>query len=146
MKRVATIGFGKKGASRFVELLKTAGVSTVVDTRRKPDSPLSGYARKRDLPFFLESAQIRYEHHPELAPPESLLKRYREDRDWDAYVRDFESVLQDADAIATMHELARRPETVALLCSEPTPDRCHRRLVAERMSDLAGPLSIIHLT
>jgi uncharacterized protein YeaO (DUF488 family) len=119
--RVATIGFGKKGAERLVELLRDAGVVTVVDTRRRPDSPLSGYARQRDLPFVLKSAaSIGYEYRPELAPPNDLLDRYRRDKDWDGYVRDFESrVLSSAGARDTMAELVKRStdETVALLCS-----------------------------
>jgi uncharacterized protein (DUF488 family) len=62
MPTIATIGFGKKGAERFIQLLKDASVSTVIDTRRRPDSPFSGYARQRDLPFILRSADIGYEY------------------------------------------------------------------------------------
>ena len=147
--KVATIGFGKKGAERFVQLLESASVQTVIDTRRRPDSPLSGYARKRDLPFLLESAAgIRYEHHPELAPPDDLLDRYRADKDWEAYERDFDQlVLASPSAQGAIGELLDRThnEVVALLCSEPTPDRCHRRLVAERMQSIERTLEVVHL-
>jgi uncharacterized protein (DUF488 family) len=143
---VATIGFGQKSAERLVGLLTEAGVTTVVDIRRRPDSPLSGYARKRDLPFLLDAAAgIGYAHRLELAPPEELLLRYRTDRDWPAYIADFtELVLDTAEAEAEMRELLARPELVALLCSEPGPERCHRRLVAERMATL-GAVEIVHL-
>jgi uncharacterized protein (DUF488 family) len=145
---IATIGFGKKGAERFIEPLRNADVATVVDTRRRPDSPLSGYARQRDLPFLLESAAgIAYEHRPELAPSDALLDRYRKDKDWAAYVRDFESVLATSEAKVAMQELINRSESavVALLCSEPTPEKCHRRLVAERMQELEPSLQVQHL-
>jgi uncharacterized protein (DUF488 family) len=149
MPSIATIGFGKKGAERFVQLLCGASVRTVIDTRRRPDSPLSGYARKRDLPYILRAAGIGYEYRPELAPPDALLDRYRSDKDWAAYERDFdELVLQTpaaAEAMADLIERSKR-ETVALLCSEPTPDRCHRRLVAERMTKIDPSLKILHLT
>jgi uncharacterized protein (DUF488 family) len=146
MHRIATIGFGKKGAQRFVELLQNAGVDTVIDTRRRPDSPLSGYARQRDLSFILKTVGIGYEHRPELAPPDSLLDRFRHDRDWPAYVRDFdEQVLAGPEARAAMGELLGRRETLALLCSEPTPAQCHRRLVAERMQTLDQDLAVEHL-
>jgi uncharacterized protein (DUF488 family) len=148
--KIATIGFGKKGAERLVELLRDASVSTVIDTRRRPDSPLSGYARKRDLAFILVTLGFRYEHRPELAPPDQLLDRYRADNDWAAYEREFdETVLGTATAQRTMEELLRRSrddEIVALLCSEPTPERCHRRLVAERMRELEPSLQVLHLT
>jgi uncharacterized protein (DUF488 family) len=148
MPSVATIGFGKKGAERFVELLKGASVKTVIDTRRRPDSPLSGYARRRDLPYILRGAGIGYEYRPELAPPDALLDRYRSDKDWAAYERDFdELVLQTPAAAEAMSDLIERSknETVALLCSEPTPDRCHRRLVAEQMMKIDPSLTVIHL-
>lgn len=149
MRTLATIGFGKKGAERFVQLLKDASVSTVVDTRRRPDSPLSGYARQRDLAFILSGSGIAYEHRLELAPPDTLLDRYRTDKDWLAYERDFDQlVLQTPAAAHAMVELIDRSEreTVALLCSEPTPDKCHRRLVAERMREQEPSLRLLHLT
>src|SRR5438309_10115 len=127
METVATIGFGKKSARRFVELLQDAGVAVVVDIRRRPDSPLSGYARQRDLPFILGTAGIGYEYRPELAPPDDLLKRYRDDKDWPSYVSDFEQrVLATPEALDAMEKLHDRPELVALLCSEPTAENCHR--------------------
>lgn len=148
-RRVTTIGFGKKGAERFLQLIRDAGVRTVIDTRRRPDSPLAGYARQRDLPYLLASIDgIRYEHRPELAPPDDLLDRYRSDKDWSAYVRDFEErVLATPEANLAMQELLRRSESelVALLCSEPTPDKCHRRLVAERMKEIDPSLQVMHL-
>jgi uncharacterized protein (DUF488 family) len=148
MPTVATIGFGKKGAERFIELLRSAEVVTVVDTRRRPDSPLSGYGRQRDLPFLLRSAAgIGYEHRPELAPADELLDRYRRDKDRSAYVRDFEVVLTSPEAGRTMHELIRRSrsEGLVLLCSEPTAEKCHRRLVAERMHQIEPSLQVRHL-
>lgn len=149
MPSIATIGFGKKGAERFIDLLRQASVTTVVDTRRRPDSPLSGYARQRDLPYILATAGIGYEYRPELAPPDALLDRFRSDKDWVAYERDFDELVLDTPAAArVMNDLIERSkrETVALLCSEPTPERCHRRLVAERMTRIEPSLEIVHLT
>lgn len=146
MNRIATIGFGKKSAERFVGLLKGAGVTVVVDTRRRPDSALSGYARKRDLPYILGASGIGYEHRLELAPPDDLLQRYRSDHDWDSYVVEFEERVLESDAARqAMLDLTRRSDTVALLCSEPTPEKCHRRLVAERMRDHDPTMQIDHL-
>jgi uncharacterized protein (DUF488 family) len=147
MDRIATIGFGKKGAERLVALLADAGVETVVDIRRRPDSALSGYARQRDLPFILErAAGIGYEHRLELAPSHELLDRYRDAKDWDAYVPEFTRDVLDSPAAAdAMRNLAGRPDLVALLCAEPGPERCHRRLVAERMQRDFGLAEIAHL-
>jgi len=32
-----------------------------------------------------------------------------------------------------------------LLCSEPTPEHCHRRLIAEYLRDKWGDVEIVHL-
>lgn len=146
MTTVATVGFGKKSAEQFVRLLTGACVTAVVDVRRRPDSPLSGFARRRDLPFLLDAAAgIAYEHRLELAPPEELMLRYRADKDWAAFVPDFTALVLDTPAAQeAMDELLARAEPFALLCSEPEPDRCHRRLVAERMAT-RGDVEIVHL-
>lgn len=91
---------------------------------------------------------MMYEHRLELAPPDDLLDRYRRDKDWPAYVEEFEErVLATTQAGNAMTELLSRTgaEVIALLCSEPTPERCHRRLVAERMKEIDPSLQIVHL-
>ncbi|MGZ4411649.1 MAG: DUF488 family protein, N3 subclade, partial [Gaiellaceae bacterium] len=85
----------------------------------------------------------------ELAPPQELLDRYRTDRDWAAYEPDFEDlVLRAPAAKRTLSELVERSrnKVLALLCSEPTPERCHRRLVVERIRQIEPGLQVIHLT
>jgi uncharacterized protein (DUF488 family) len=146
VRKVATIGFGRKGAEQLVELLSSAGVTIVVDIRRRPDGTLSGYARQRDLAFILRLCGIDYTHRPELAPPSELLDRYREDKDWDAYVPVFEAtVLESPEARAAMKDALALPGVPALFCVEPTPEKCHRRLVVERMDEELGPIEIVHL-
>jgi uncharacterized protein (DUF488 family) len=36
-------------------------------------------------------------------------------------------------------------KTCCLLCSEPTPEKCHRRLVAERLARNWKYVEVIHL-
>ena len=36
-------------------------------------------------------------------------------------------------------------KAACLLCAEPTPDQCHRRLVAERIASVWNDVKIIHL-
>jgi uncharacterized protein (DUF488 family) len=149
MRRIATIGFGNKEADRFIALLRDAGVATVIDTRRRPDAPSSGYARQCNLPFLLRSvANIGYEHRPEIAPPAALLDRYERDRDWPAYARDFARLVLDApEAKQAMLDFLTRSATemMALMCLEPMAQQCHRRLVADRMYEIDASLEVIHL-
>ena len=63
--RVFTIGFTKKPARRFFELLRTSGARRVVDVRLNNVSQLVGFAKRDDLSYFLaEICGMDYVHAP----------------------------------------------------------------------------------
>ena len=67
--RLATIGFTKKTAQRFFELLRDSGARCVVDVRLNNTSQLAGFAKKQDLEWLLDQVcGIGYVHLPSLAP------------------------------------------------------------------------------
>jgi uncharacterized protein (DUF488 family) len=67
--KVSTIGFTKKSAKRFFELLRASGAKRVVDVRLNNVSQLAGFAKKDDLAYFLkEICGMDYVHLPTLAP------------------------------------------------------------------------------
>ena len=142
--RIFTIGFTEKSAAGFFAALKSAGVRRVLDIRLKPDSQLAGFAKKRDLPYFLGLIGIAYAHAPELAPTKELLEGYREKKiAWNEYEKIFPGVLAGRDALSRF-----RPEDLdgaCLLCSEAEADHCHRRLVAEAFREKWGGVEIMHL-
>jgi len=144
--KIATIGFTKKSAEQFFCLLRQANIATLVDIRLKNSSQLAGFAQGRDLPFFLqELVGAEYLHLPQLAPTPELLARYREDEDWAAYEIEFARLLEQTERREALASLNGLNQPVCLLCSEDTPERCHRRLVAERLRlDVPG-LEIVHL-
>jgi uncharacterized protein (DUF488 family) len=146
MEQLLTIGYTRKSLQRFVELLRGAGVDAVIDTRRHNTSQLAGFAKREDLAYLLrEGFGIGYEHRLELAPTAEILARYRQDRDWPAYVQAFEGLMEETGmAVAARAVLApyRRP---CLLCAEESPERCHRRLLAERLQGLFPGLEVVHL-
>ncbi len=77
--KIFTIGFTGKTAEQFFGLLRNAGVRKVIDTRRWPDTQLSGFAKKKDLPFFLNNlTKIEYEPRLDLAPTEDILRDYKD--------------------------------------------------------------------
>jgi uncharacterized protein (DUF488 family) len=74
-----TIGFTGTTAENFLNRLKQAGVRKVIDTRLWPDTQLSGFAKRKDLDFFLKNlAEADYEHNPVLAPSEDILRDYNQ--------------------------------------------------------------------
>ena len=143
--RVYTIGFTKKSASDFFELLRQSGAKRLLDVRLNNVSQLSGFAKRDDLAYFLQKlCRMQYIHMPELAPTPEMLKDYRQGRkDWEIYERDF-LALMDERRIWKMG-IKRKIANACLLCSEDGPDRCHRRLVAEYLNRHWGNVEIVHL-
>jgi uncharacterized protein (DUF488 family) len=146
MMKIYTIGFTKKSAETFFKLLKDHDIHCLVDIRLKPDGQLSGFAKKNDLKFFLRKLNdCDYVHLPRLAPAEEILSAYRKDHNWGKYEIAFESLMDQRGIPETLDRTLFEEKSCCLLCSEDTPEKCHRRLVAERLGRIWGDLEIIHI-
>ena len=143
--RVYTIGFTKKSASEFFELLQESGAERVVDVRLHNVSQLAGFAKKNDLEYFLrEVCDMDYVHLPDLAPTKEMLDAYRSGhRDWQTYERQFLELMHDRCIAKKANK--QIIANACLLCSEDTPEHCHRRLVAEYLHRHWGNVEIVHL-
>jgi len=143
--KVFTIGFTKKSARRFFELLRISGAKRVVDVRLNNVSQLAGFAKKDDLAYFLkEICGLEYVYLPVLAPTQEMLDDYKKRRgEWCTYETQFLDLMKQRRIEETVPR-----EVVAdgcLLCSEDKPHQCHRRLVAEYLTQHWGDLEINHL-
>jgi uncharacterized protein (DUF488 family) len=144
--KLYTIGFTKKTAKQFFDLLKENKVNYLVDIRLHPDGQLAGFTKKEDLRYFLkELIDCEYRHIPSLAPNDELLKTYRKDHDWSKYEEGFERLMDQRGIPETLDRVLIEEKTCCLLCSEATPEKCHRRLVAERVAGTWEEVEIIHL-
>jgi len=145
--KIYTIGFTQKKAQDFFETLRRHQVRRVVDIRLKPNGQLAGFARQADLPYFLSQLAdgCAYIHLVELSPTEELFNEYRATGNWEEYVLRFESLLDQRDIPARLRMDDFIAADSCLLCSEATPDRCHRRLVAERLAISWPDVHILHL-
>jgi uncharacterized protein (DUF488 family) len=143
--KIFTIGFTKKPAETFFTRLKEAGVKRLIDVRLNNLSQLAGFTKKDDLRFFAKAiCDIEYVHMPNLAPTQDMLDAYKKQKgDWGLYERQF------LDLMRSRHvEETTSPETLdagCLLCSEEKPHHCHRRLVAEYLSEKWGNVQIQHI-
>lgn len=140
-----TIGFTRKSLREFIGLLREARVDGVVDIRLNNTSQLAGYAKRDDLAFILETFGIGYHEEPRLAPTAAILDKYHQDHDWEAYEPAFEALLRERPVSAALGDIAARYARPCLLCAEPEPERCHRRLVAEAFARLRPGLEVHHL-
>ena len=143
--KVFTIGFTKKSAQRFFEMLGTSGAKRVVDVRLNNVSQLAGFAKKDDLKYFLRAINgMDYVHLPELAPTQEMLDAYKKrDGSWADYERQFLELMKQRRIEETLPK-----EVIAggcLLCSEDKPHHCHRRLVAEYLRQHWDSVDITHL-
>lgn len=144
---VYTIGFTKKSAKKFFELVRASGTKRIVDVRLNNISQLSGFAKRDDLAYFLEKiCDIEYTHEPLLAPTQEMLDEYKKNGgDWLTYESRFLDLMEKR---RVEKEIPRAIiEDGCLLCSEDKPHHCHRRIVAEYFrSHWDENLSISHLT
>ena len=145
--KLYTIGFTQKRAETFFELLCQNSVQRLIDIRLKPQGQLAGFAKKDDLPYFLARLAngCQYLHLPILAPSEDVLNDYRSDNDWARYVLRFERLMDDRNVPAVLNKSEFQEFSHCLLCSEATAEKCHRRLVAERLARHWRGVEIIHL-
>ena len=140
-----TIGFTKKNAQTFFSKLKSAGVKKIIDIRLNNVSQLAGFAKRDDLTYFLrELCNCEYIHKPIFAPTKEILDAYKKKQiDWNEYIRQFSELIKYR-AIENKI-LVEELNNACLLCSEPTPEKCHRRLVAEYFRDKDNDIEIKHL-
>jgi uncharacterized protein (DUF488 family) len=141
-----TIGFTQKSAQQFFELLRYNGITVLVDTRLKPNSQLSGFARGNDLPYLLRQiVPCDYRHIGEMSPTSEILERYRSDGDWVSYELAFNTLLVQRNLSASLDMKWWASQSACLLCSEHSPEHCHRRLVAEYLRSEWKAVEVNHL-
>lgn len=145
MTTVYTIGFTKKSLQQFIETLRAAGVRKVIDVRLRNTSQLAGWSKAPDFGYLLEAGfGIGYEHHPEFAPTDELLDRYKKEHDWAWYEDAFNQLIASRNPEAEGRALLAE-DSNCLLCAEPTADKCHRRMTAEYLQQLDPTIQIKHL-
>ncbi len=143
--KIYTIGFTKKNAKTFFTLLKDNKVKTLIDVRLNNISQLAGFTKQDDLKYFLkELCKIEYYHFETFAPTEDILKRYKKKEiTWSQYETEFNALIskRKIEESVSLNLLSN----ACLLCSEPTAEQCHRRLIAEYFSKLYPQIIIRHL-
>ena len=143
---IYTVGFTQKTAAQFFGLLRRHGIRRLVDVRLNNVSQLAGFSKRDDLAYFLrEIVGAEYEHEPLLAPTQELLDTYKKRRgSWDDYERQFLELVRERRVEEKLDRASFAVPTV-LLCSEPTAEHCHRRLVVEYLDKQWGGVEAVHL-
>jgi|SRR5450759_3302493 uncharacterized protein (DUF488 family) len=143
---VYSIGFTKKTAEQFFGLLKSSGIRRLLDVRLNNVSQLAGFTKRDDLAFFMRAiCDAEYRHEPLLAPTQEMLKAFKKRKGaWTDYENSFLQLMAEREIEKNLDRSMFGTPT-ALLCSEPTAEHCHRRLVLEYLREKWGDLEIRHL-
>lgn len=141
-----SIGFTKKKAEKFFELLKGAKIARLIDVRLNNGSQLAAFAKRDDLQYFLgEICGAQYRHEPLLAPTQELLDFYKKKKgSWEEFERKFLALMNNRK-VAEVLDRSLFSVPAALLCSEDSAKHCHRRLILEYLDSKWGDLKISHL-
>jgi uncharacterized protein (DUF488 family) len=143
---IYSIGFTQKSASQFFGILKTHGIERLLDVRLNNTSQLAAFAKASDLPYFLrEICAADYEHEPLLAPTQDILDEFKKRKgSWEVYEHAFLALIRSRQIESRLSRDGFLKKTV-LLCSEATPEHCHRRLVIEYLQKHWDGVTMRHL-
>ena len=124
---IFTIGHSNHAWEAFAALLREHGIQVLVDTRSNPQSRWAPFASASTLPPLLEKGDIRY-----VFMGDSLGGKPSDPSAYDANGKPDYSKMRATDefqrGIAELLNLAE-VSTVALMCAEEDPGKCHRRLL-----------------
>lgn len=128
--KIYTIGYGGRKPSEFVDLLKKADVTTVVDVRLNPERAfLAIYAKGKDpskgIQSLLERAGIQYVCVPELGNPS------KDDKDWKPK---YQLHLEEKGDMLCL-KLYEFKMPFCLLCAEKGASFCHRKVISDYLAN-----------
>jgi uncharacterized protein (DUF488 family) len=139
-----TIGYERARLNDVLATLTSAGAVNLIDVRDRPISRRPGFS-KRQLAAATEESGMRYFHlHALGTPPEGRLAGRR--REWERFWGIVEEKLTRPEAALALEEAAELAQAApsCLLCYEADWRICHRRRIAEFLSDRHG-FAVSHL-
>lgn len=144
---IFTIGFTKKSAKTFFELIKESSARTLIDVRLHNSSQLAGFSKGEDLEFFLkEICGCAYRYEALFAPTKELMEDIRARKiELGEFENSYRQLMTGRQATDYFNKHYAEAGDVCLLCSEDTPERCHRRVLAEILASGHPGRTISHL-
>lgn len=141
------MGFTQKTAEKFFSLISENEIEIVIDIRLNNNTQLAGFTKGKDLAFFLSKiSNCSYAHETIFAPERELLNNYKKGI---IIWQDYETIYRELYLKRNMKDYFIRNynahQNVLLLCSESTPEHCHRRLLANFFKEDVENINIIHL-
>jgi uncharacterized protein (DUF488 family) len=136
MHTIYTIGHSTRTIEQFIALLRAHGIEELVDVRTIPRSRHNPQFGKEELAASLQQADIAYTHFGKLGGLRHASKDSVNLGWQNTSFRGFADYMDTPEFQAGLEELKALAEkkTVAMMCAEAVPWRCHRSLVADALT------------
>ncbi len=145
-KRVFTIGHSTRTFDELVQILRSFEIGVLVDIRTVPRSRHNPQFNIDALRRSMRSRRIRYVHLPELGGLRRASKDSHNTAWRNASFRGYADYMASPEFELGLEKLQvlAAEATIALMCAEAVPWRCHRSLVADAL--IARGASVEHIT
>ncbi|MCB1274616.1 MAG: DUF488 domain-containing protein [Leucobacter sp.] len=147
--RVLTIGHSTHPIEEFIELLRGAGATRVIDVRTLAGSRRNPQFNEENLGPSLDAAGLPYQREPRLGGLRKAshavgaeVNGFWENQSFHRY-SDYALGEEFAAGLAALIEMATPPELPVIMCSEAVWWRCHRRIIADYL--LARGIPVAHI-
>ncbi len=135
MPVVYTVGHSTRSPDEFLEIVRAFSIETVADIRTIPRSRTNPQYNSEEFRVWLAEAGVEYVHLKDLG---GLRKAHKDsvNTGWkNASFRGYADYMQTGQFENALHELLRlsAERTVAIMCAEAVPWRCHRSLVGDAL-------------
>lgn len=130
-----TIGHSTRELAEFVDILKAYKIELLVDVRSVPKSRHTPQFNKDNLSKVLPSNGLTYRHLEKLGGLRHTTKDSVNLGWHNTSFRGYADYMQTDEFAAGLEELLKLAEskTVAIMCAEAVPWRCHRSLIGDAL-------------
>lgn len=140
-----TIGYEGLKTEDFISRLKQNDIDVLVDVREIPLSRKKGFS-KTQLGTMVNEQDIKYVHIGKLGSPSIIRKKVKETNDYNLFFKEYSNYLKtvknEIDELMKLMENNR----CCIMCFEKEVEKCHRKIVAEKVKILDGnSLKVINL-
>lgn len=145
--RVYTIGHSTHPIDEFIRMLKANAIERLIDVRTVPGSRHNPQFGERELATSMPDAGIDYQRLRELGglrhtpTAQATINGAWRNSSFRNYA-DYMQTPEFADGIDELIALAKK-QTVAIMCAEAVPWRCHRSLIGDAL--LARGLQVVDI-
>lgn len=131
-----TIGYEGSTIEHYINRLIKSNVKAVCDVRKHPISKKYGFS-KNQLKDTLEKFTIEYHHFPELGIDTDKRKNLSCIKDYQDLFKEYKMSMMcgKSDVIKTIYNLIKEKKRIAITCFEADYNKCHRSIVAQKVSE-----------